>query len=123
MKKLDNKCLGPFKILEKVGKSVYCLKLPSQWKIHDVFHALLLTPFNQTEEHGPSFAHPAPDLIEGEEEYEIEAILRHKRKGKGLEYFVRWKGYEDALNEWVPEKELRRNAKELLDEYREVNNL
>ena len=82
-----------------------------------------ITPFNQTEEHGPSFAHPAPDFIEGEEEYEIEAILCHKKKGKGLEYFVRWKGYEDALNEWVPEKELRRNAKELLDEYREVNNL
>ena len=30
MKKLDNKCLEPFKILEKVGKLVYHLKLPSQ---------------------------------------------------------------------------------------------
>ena len=30
IKKLDNKCLRPFEILEKVGKSVYCLKLPSQ---------------------------------------------------------------------------------------------
>ena len=29
MKKLDNKCLGPFKILEKVGKLAYCLKLPN----------------------------------------------------------------------------------------------
>ena len=29
MKKLNNKNLGPFEILEKVGKSVYCLKLPS----------------------------------------------------------------------------------------------
>ena len=30
IKKLDNKCLGPFEILEKVGKSAYYLKLPSQ---------------------------------------------------------------------------------------------
>ena len=30
MKKLDNKHLGPFEILEKVGKSAYCFKLPSQ---------------------------------------------------------------------------------------------
>ena len=29
MKKLDNKYLGLFKILEKVRKSAYCLKLPS----------------------------------------------------------------------------------------------
>ena len=29
MKKLDNKYLGPFEILEKVRKLVYCLKLPS----------------------------------------------------------------------------------------------
>ena len=30
MKKLDNKCLGSFKILEKVRKLVYRLKLSSQ---------------------------------------------------------------------------------------------
>ena len=30
MKKLDNKHLEPFEILEKVGKSAYHLKLPSQ---------------------------------------------------------------------------------------------
>ena len=29
MKKLDNKCLELFEILEKVGKLAYCLKLPS----------------------------------------------------------------------------------------------
>ena len=29
MKKLDNKHLGPFEILKKVGKLAYCFKLPS----------------------------------------------------------------------------------------------
>ena len=45
MKKLDNKHLEPFKILEKVGKSAYHLKLPSQQKIHDVFNEVLLSPY------------------------------------------------------------------------------
>ena len=30
IKKLDNKCLGPFKILKKVEKSAYHLKLSNQ---------------------------------------------------------------------------------------------
>ena len=42
MKKLDNKHLRPFEILEKVGKSAYHFKLPSQWKIHDIFNEMLL---------------------------------------------------------------------------------
>ena len=43
IKKLNNKCLGLFKILEKVGKLAYCFKLPNQWKIHDVFNEVLLS--------------------------------------------------------------------------------
>ena len=111
---------GPFVIKEKLSDLVYKLKLPNQWKIHNTFHASLLTPFIQTEEHGPSFSHPPPDIVEGEEEYEIEAILRHKGKGKRKQYFVRWKGYEDSENMWLQEQELKRNAKDLLDEYREA---
>ena len=45
MKKLDNKYLEPFKILEKVRKSAYHLKLPSQWKIYDIFNKVLLSPY------------------------------------------------------------------------------
>ena len=60
IKKLDNKYLGSFEILEKVGKSVYHLKLPSQWKIHDIFNKVLLFPY-----HPPQFElqqQPLPPL-------------------------------------------------------------
>ena len=50
IKKLDNKHLRPFEILEKVRKSAYYLKLPSQWKIHDIFNKVLLSPY-----HPPQF--------------------------------------------------------------------
>ena len=44
IKKLNNKCLEPFEILEKVEKSAYCLKLPSQQKIYNIFNKVLLSP-------------------------------------------------------------------------------
>ena len=43
--------------------------------IHDVFHVDLLTPFRETHAHGPAYTPPSPDLIDGHEEQEIEAIL------------------------------------------------
>ena len=33
--------------------------------------------YKEMMEHGPNFLRPPPDLIDGEEEYEVEAILRH----------------------------------------------
>ena len=69
MKKLDNKCLGLFKILEKVRKSVYYLKLPSQWKIHDVFNEVLLSPYHPLQfESQQQPLSPLPKIINGQEE-------------------------------------------------------
>src|SRR5271156_5858265 len=43
--KLDYKKMGPYKIVEKRGKSSYLLKLPSSLKrLHPVFHVSLLEP-------------------------------------------------------------------------------
>jgi hypothetical protein len=53
----------------------YQLALPKQWKIHNVFHAGLLSPYKETEEHGPNFEEPPPDLIDGKEEYEVKSIV------------------------------------------------
>ena len=40
--KLEAKFLCPFRVLHPVGKQAYNLELPKKWKIHDVFHILLL---------------------------------------------------------------------------------
>ncbi len=44
-KKLDDKRIGPFTILEKIGAAAYKLKLPTHWKIHPRFNEKLLTPY------------------------------------------------------------------------------
>ena len=59
----------------------YELELPSQWKVHPVFHASLLTPYVETAAHGPNYTRPLPDLVEGEAEWEVEAILAHRYFG------------------------------------------
>jgi hypothetical protein len=42
-----------------------------------MFHALTLTPYVETKEHGENYSRPPLDLIEGEEQYEVEAIRSH----------------------------------------------
>ena len=78
--KLAPKRYGPFEIRKVLSPITYQLTLPPQWKIHNVFHVDLLTPYHETELHRPNFARPPPDLINGEEEYEIEEILQSDRK-------------------------------------------
>ena len=73
--KLSLKRHGPFKVKKVLSPITYQLNLPIQWKIHDVFHINLLTPYQETDFHGPNFAQPPPDLIDGEEEYEVEQVL------------------------------------------------
>jgi hypothetical protein len=45
MRKLAPKQEGPFLITEVISPLSYRLKLPTQWKIHPMFHTHLLTPF------------------------------------------------------------------------------
>ena len=73
-KKIKPKREGPFPIRDVLGLITYRLTLPHSWKIHDSFHAGLLTPYKQTEVHSPTFPKPPPDLIDGEEEYEVDHI-------------------------------------------------
>jgi hypothetical protein len=81
----------------------YRLELPTQWSIHPVFHIDLLTPYKETIMHGPNFTQPAPELINGEEEYSVEKILDswHFGRRRRLQYLVKWEGYPDAENMWV----------------------
>ena len=69
---------GPFTITKVLSPIVYQLHLPKTWKIHPVFHASLLSPYRENEIHGKNFPAPPPDLIDGEEEYEIEKIICHR---------------------------------------------
>jgi hypothetical protein len=88
-RKMASKREGPFEIEEVLGPVTYKLILPQQWRIHPVFHATLLSPYRETPAHGPNFPQPPPDRVQGEEQYEVEAILAHKQTRGELQYLVK----------------------------------
>ena len=88
-----------------------------------MFHACLLSPFKETELHGTNKTRPPPDLIQGNEEFEIEAILTHRTyKNRETRYLIKWKGYDPSENTWEPESNLS-NAEEELNDYKSQHNL
>ncbi|THG99331.1 hypothetical protein EW145_g7286 [Phellinidium pouzarii] len=119
-RKLSPKREGPFTIEQVLSPLNYRLKLPKAWRIHPVFHASLLTPFAETDSHGPSFTQPPPDLIDGHEEFEIEAIVSHSGNGKRRKYLIKWKGYPSLANEWLKEPDFE-NAPEILNDYKTLH--
>ena len=78
-KKIGPKREGPFKITKVIRPVTYRLKLPTRWKIHPIFHATLLRQYKETDVYGVNFPRPPPDLVEGEEVYKVEWILKHRR--------------------------------------------
>ena len=64
---------------------------------------------------------PPPDLINGEEEYEIEEVLQLRKFGREhkVQYLVKWKGYPDLENQWVDWDDL--HADEALADFKKKN--
>jgi len=112
--KLDQRRLGPFEIVEVVGdsKAALKLKLPPHWRIHPVFHVSLLDPYQANKIRGREQAPPPPpNVMNGELEYEIEAILDSRIQRNKLRYLLEWKGYGPEERTWEPAENLE-NANE-----------
>ena len=69
------------------------LDVPLAWRIYPVFHVLALKAFKRSPEVDRIETPPPFVMVNEEEEYEIEAILRHKGQGARRRYQVLWKGY------------------------------
>ena len=121
-KKLTPKRHSPFEITQVLSPLTYCLCLPPTWKVHDVFHTTLLSPYQETDTHGPNFSQPPPDMIDAKEEYEIDQIVVYHGNGKNCRYLTAWKGYPSSENTWEPKSNLRHTPL-LLKAYKKLRNL
>ena len=121
-RKLSPKQLDPFEITHVLSPLTCHLKLPCTWKIHDVLHASLLSPYCSTKAYGPSFSEPPPDVIDNEEEYKVKAILSHKGPKSHRKYLMSWKEYSAVENTWEPESNLCHSTL-ILSAYKQCHNL
>ena len=79
--KLRLKRFSPFKVLEELSLVTYRLALPPTWQLHNTFHTALLSLYREMAAHGENYIMPAPELIDGEPEWEIETILTSRHHG------------------------------------------
>jgi RNase H-like domain found in reverse transcriptase/Integrase zinc binding domain/Chromo (CHRromatin Organisation MOdifier) domain/Integrase core domain len=114
--KLAPRRYGPFPILSSIHNVTFKLRLPPTSKIHPVFHTSLLSPYRETDAHGPNFLRPAPDLLDGDEHFEVESILDSRFYRRSLQYLVHWKGYPSSDDQWLPAPELS-NALDLVSTF------
>ncbi|CAJ0956919.1 unnamed protein product [Ranitomeya imitator] len=97
--KFKPRFIGPHKISEIINPVSFRLALPASFAIHNVFHRSLLRRYVVPVV--PSVDPPAPVLVEGELEYEVEKILDSRFSRRRLQYLVKWKGYGQEDNSWV----------------------
>ena len=71
--KLKPRFVGPFNVLAIVGSNAAKLELPPSMGVHPVFNVSLLKHYRG------NHTRPGPIEIDGQEEYEVEQILSHRR--------------------------------------------
>jgi hypothetical protein len=81
-KKLDDKMLGPFKVLKVVGTS-YRLQLPVTMRIYDIFYPSPLRKATEDSLSGQMNEPPLPVVVNDEDEWEVDDILDSRLYGKG----------------------------------------
>lgn len=121
-RKFNVQRVGPFKVLERIGRGAYRLDLPPHFKMHNVLSVAQLAPVPP----GPDpYGRPTPSnpIVTAEgNQVEVERILQRRRRPIGktsrlkTEYLVKWKDYGPEHDQWVPEEDLGL-AQELLDEF------
>ena len=100
-RKLAPRFIGPFKVSAVVGdaKLAYKLELPSDLRVHPVFHVSALKAYTNFE--GGYKPPPLLALVDGYLEYEVDCVTNTRNEGNKREYRVHWVGYPDSTWENV----------------------
>jgi hypothetical protein len=115
---------GPYTITHTFPeRSEYTLKLPNNPNTFPGFHAHLLKRYIPNDpllfpDREP--ARPRPIVTEdGTEEWYIDKIVDARRRGRGVQYLVRYEGYGKEHDEWRPGSEMAET--DALDRWEDEN--
>ncbi|KAK1867157.1 hypothetical protein I4F81_009666 [Pyropia yezoensis] len=118
-RKLMPKYSGPYKVTESINDVTFRLDLPQavlDRKVHNAFHASLLKPY-RADPYGRLPPVPPPVTFpDGSVEYEVDSIIRSRKRRGRLQYLVKWKGCDISENSWLTKQDLV-NAPEVLDAF------
>ena len=108
-RKLNPRFCEPLEIVEKINDVTMRLKLSEPMKAkrkHNTFHVSLMKPVQ--EDQCTRYQEPLPPVLmdDGEDEYEVEAILDTKKVRGTQKYLVKWKGYDNHENTWQTREDL-----------------
>ncbi len=115
-KKLNDKMLDSFQITESVD-SFYKLKLSETMRIHDVFHSELLRSVVDDSLSDQKNESSRSIVINDEDKWKINDILNSWRYKRRLQYWVKWKNYDNDLNWYNADDDEFMNAQEEIDDF------
>ena len=113
--KLTERFVGLYKVKSIISANAVELQLPPTVHIHPVVNVSKLQMYKPQVE-GQQVAKPAPVVVEGEEEFEIEKILNRRRIQGKDKFLVCWKGYTAEADTWEDKGNLK-NAEKLVEEF------
>ena len=121
-KKLDHKWIGPFKVIKDISPTAIKLQLTARQKgIHPVVSVTNVRPHHPDEiTECPTDPHPGPELVDGEEEYEVEKVLDSKWLCWKLWYLVKFMGWPNSENQWPLHKHLT-HASDRVEEFHQMH--
>ena len=82
--------------------------------MHDGFHISLLKPY--VAGGGDGLAVPEPILLDGQEEWEVERILKQWGRGSRVQFLVKYTGFNESESRWLVRNDLA-NCPEVLAEW------
>ncbi len=112
MKKLDHKWAGPFTITKVISPAAIKLHLsPQEKNIHPVVSVSSIHPYilDEIVEHLQP-PQPSPVTVNDQEEYEVEEILDSRFRWGKLWYLVKFIGWSNLDNMWLPHTEVHAPA-------------
>ncbi|KAJ9531193.1 hypothetical protein QJQ45_006631 [Haematococcus lacustris] len=102
---------GPFKVLEVVTPVALKLQFPPAWStMHPVVHVSHIKVHNDGSAEFPTRnpnPPPQPEIIDGEEHFEVQEIRNHRFVRGKLQLQVKWLGHPDHENSWLPLEHLQ----------------
>ena len=121
-KKLLDKYIGPYKIIEVISDVAYKLDLPIKFRLHPVFHISKLKRVIETDKFPDrkQLNRPTPVMkLDGKDAWYVERIIGKRIRAKKVQYLVKWEDYPEWESTWEPIQNVK-HAQDAIDEYEQT---